>query len=532
MPAAGWPHDLAGDPTTDVRTSSSSPLAPEPVVDERLADAAAVPTPRRPHPSALHLRRPAALRRHAARSLGRGVVVAVGDGTSLTLLLTAAWIALAAAPAAQGSMTGARTSATLLLSLATAHAPLLLGVFLGALLAAGAYRRRSSEYAIGALVRGSVLGTLLALAPAVTAVDAPFLLGAVVVIALSVVAVLLVGRQASALFLRRVWPGRRGAAPAVFVGSRADYRAVRSSAMAARGDYRILGWVSPSSRQPPGALGGLRSLGTLIHEQDIETVVVGGYLRDERLRHVREICLAAGCELLYPMRAVRLGGVRPRLVWLHDQPYFDLGAPTLRARALLVKRIVDVLGALVGLVLLAPLMGAIAVAVKLDSDGPVLFGQNRAGMGGRRFRMLKFRTMRRGADEEKEQLAHLNLTGDPRLFKIEDDPRVTRLGRFLRRWSLDELPQLWNVLAGEMSLVGPRPFFERDLISYEDHHFHRLGAQPGITGLWQVSGRSAIVDFEEVVRLDREYIETWSLWLDLWIVLRTVPAVLSRTGAY
>ena len=152
-------------------------------------------------------------------------------------------------------------------------------------------------------------------------------------------------------------------------------------------------------------------------------------------------------------------------------------------------------------------------------------------MGGRRFRMLKFRTMRNGADAEKKALAHLNHTGDPRLFKIPNDPRVTNLGRRLRRWSLDELPQLWNVLVGDMSLVGPRPFFESDLETYEDDHFLRLGAKPGITGLWQVSGRSGIVDFEHVVALDTEYVRNWSLLLDLKILLRTVPAVLGRRGA-
>jgi lipopolysaccharide/colanic/teichoic acid biosynthesis glycosyltransferase len=146
--------------------------------------------------------------------------------------------------------------------------------------------------------------------------------------------------------------------------------------------------------------------------------------------------------------------------------------------------------------------------------------------------MLKFRTMRKGADAEKPALGHLNHTGDSRLFKIPDDPRVTRVGRILRRWSLDELPQLWNVLRGDMSLVGPRPFFESDLEDYQVHHFRRLAAKPGLTGLWQVSGRSNVVDFEEVVRLDRQYIEQWSIWLDLSILLRTLPAVLRRDGAY
>jgi lipopolysaccharide/colanic/teichoic acid biosynthesis glycosyltransferase len=145
--------------------------------------------------------------------------------------------------------------------------------------------------------------------------------------------------------------------------------------------------------------------------------------------------------------------------------------------------------------------------------------------------MLKFRTMRCGADDEKESVAHLNASGDPRLFKIPNDPRISRVGRFLRRWSLDELPQFLNVIGGSMSLVGPRPVFERDFAADAAHQFRRLGAKPGITGMWQVYGRSSVLDFEEVVRLDTEYIDGWSLWLDFRILARTLPAVVGRKGA-
>ena len=146
--------------------------------------------------------------------------------------------------------------------------------------------------------------------------------------------------------------------------------------------------------------------------------------------------------------------------------------------------------------------------------------------------MFKLRTMHDGADDAKAAVAHLNDSVDVRLFKIRQDPRATRLGAMLRRWSLDELPQLYNVLVGDMSLVGPRPFVETDLIYYEPHHFDRFSVRPGITGLWQVSGRSDIVDFEEVVRLDCQYIRMWSVWLDLAILARTLPAVVRRRGAY
>jgi lipopolysaccharide/colanic/teichoic acid biosynthesis glycosyltransferase len=192
----------------------------------------------------------------------------------------------------------------------------------------------------------------------------------------------------------------------------------------------------------------------------------------------------------------------------------------------------DVVIATAGLVLLAPVIAVLAALVKLDSRGPVFFAAKRLGVGAQCFRMYKIRTMRDGADAEKPAVAHLNLSDDSRLFKIPEDPRVTRLGRTMRRWSLDELPQLYNVLIGDMSLVGPRPFFEEDLSLYEPRHYTRLLVKPGLTGLWQVSGRSEILDFEEVVRLDREYIDNWSIGLDLWILGRTLPVVMNRRGAY
>jgi exopolysaccharide biosynthesis polyprenyl glycosylphosphotransferase len=281
-----------------------------------------------------------------------------------------------------------------------------------------------------------------------------------------------------------------------------------------------------------GYIGSTDRFWELLHRVDADTVVLCGDLEPEVFESVVEASCAAGCHVLAASRHHGVARPRPGLVWNNGLPFVEISVPALRASQLLVKRVIDVTIAAAGLLLLAPVMGLIALAIKLDSPGPALFRQDRVGYGGRLFRMLKFRTMRDGADAEKGAVAHLNHTGDPRLFKIPDDPRVTRLGRWLRRWSLDELPQLWNVLVGEMSLVGPRPFFESDLRAYSDHHLGRLGAKPGITGWWQVKGRSAVVDFEEVVRLDREYIDQWSLWLDLKILLRTIPVVVSRSGAF
>jgi exopolysaccharide biosynthesis polyprenyl glycosylphosphotransferase len=303
------------------------------------------------------------------------------------------------------------------------------------------------------------------------------------------------------------------------------------------GDYSVAGYLATNTDEigdaaAAGFLGTIDNLSGVIDSQDAEAVVVCADLPASRINDLIEECLHAGCQVLFPARAVRVYGLRPTLVWHHDQPFFELGSPVLKARALISKRIVDVVVSSIMLVLLSPLLLAIAIAIRLDSPGSPFFFQNRAGLGGRRFRMFKFRTMREGADAAKQDLAHLNHTGDTRLFKIRDDPRTTRLGRMLRRWSLDELPQFANVLIGEMSLIGPRPFFESDFQDYDDHHFRRLDAKPGITGLWQVSGRSELVDFEDVVFLDRQYIEQWSFWLDISILFRTIPAVLRRTGAF
>ncbi|HEX8538224.1 MAG TPA: exopolysaccharide biosynthesis polyprenyl glycosylphosphotransferase, partial [Cystobacter sp.] len=264
----------------------------------------------------------------------------------------------------------------------------------------------------------------------------------------------------------------------------------------------------------------------------IDTVVLCGQVGDAEHRLLMEAVVSAGVRLLAVSRYDRLGWVRPAPISYRSVSFMELTVPSLRAQQMWIKRMVDLTCAGLGLLAISPLLTLIAAAIKLDSRGPVFFAQERVGQGGRTFRMMKFRTMRVGADAEKAKLAHLNTSGDARLFKIPNDPRVTRVGAVLRKWSLDELPQLFNVLRGDMSIVGPRPFFESDLATYRDHHFGRLGARPGITGLWQVSGRSSITDFEDVVRLDCEYIHRWSLWLDVEILLKTLPAVVRRTGAY
>jgi len=194
------------------------------------------------------------------------------------------------------------------------------------------------------------------------------------------------------------------------------------------------------------------------------------------------------------------------------------------------KRVLDVVGALVGLVVTAPLLGLAALAVRIESHGPVLYRSKRVGRGGRTFTFYKLRSMVDGADRHRHTLSHLNETNGP-VFKMSRDPRVTRVGRFLRTTSIDELPQLINVLRGDMSLVGPRPPLTEEVVQYEPWQLKRLEVRPGLTCLWQISGRSRI-GFQEWMRLDLEYIRMQSFGLDLRILIRTIPAVLSREGAY
>ena len=197
----------------------------------------------------------------------------------------------------------------------------------------------------------------------------------------------------------------------------------------------------------------------------------------------------------------------------------------------IVKQGIDICGALALIVLCSPLLAWAALGIKLTSPGPVLFRQRRCGLNGRPFTMIKFRSMASDAEQRKVELAALNEMSGP-VFKLTNDPRVTRIGRILRKWSIDELPQLFNVLRGEMSLVGPRPLPVDEVERFDDpSHRRRLSVKPGITCLWQVSGRSQVTDFKDWVRLDLEYIDNWSLWLDVKILCRTLPVVLVGTGA-
>lgn len=478
-------------------------------------------------------RQPETVRRHTSR-LATRIGILLASDLAAFLIARALVRAVAGEPLLAERFPGDLTAFGPLANPGEPGSTVFLVALVLALAFTGSYTRHRGLSTAARLSAASALASAAAAVPLAALVGVPRALTVAVIIGVATWVALMAVRTLVERFLERVWPRDRWAGPAILVGP-VDARSSRAAAAVTKpgGDYTVAGHCYIADAASPGDPRSLAlEVHALIEKTDAEAVVLCEPLPEQYVRALLDTALETGCQLLYPARAVRIEDPRPRLVWHHDQPFFELGAPALKAGAVAIKRVTDILFASILLVVSLPLMLLVAAGIKFDSRGPVFFRQQRAGRGGRAFDMMKFRTMRIGADEEKVHLAHLNQTGDIRLFKIPSDPRVTSFGCFLRRWSLDELPQLWNVVRGDMSLVGPRPFFETDFAAYEDHHFRRLDTKPGITGLWQVSGRSEVVDFEDVVFLDRQYIEQWSFWLDVSILFRTISAVVRRTGAY
>jgi len=303
----------------------------------------------------------------------------------------------------------------------------------------------------------------------------------------------------------------------------------------------LVGFVDTEPKEQRPALSELTILGpverlsSVIRVFDVERVIIA-FSRDS---HERVLALIRSLKDAFVQvdivpRYFELIGQSTSISSIEGVPVLSLPPRGLGTSAALLKRAMDIVVSSIALVLLCPLFLLIALLIKLDSRGPAFFRQPRVGVGGRKFAMIKFRTMVRDADEQKDLVAHLNMhaANDSRMFKIADDPRVTRVGHLLRRFSVDELPQLLNVWRGQMSLVGPRPLIPSEDVYVEDWGRDRLQLKPGMTGLWQVLGRSEI-PFEEMVRLDYLYVTNWSLWYDLRLLCGTVPAMLrGGRGAY
>jgi exopolysaccharide biosynthesis polyprenyl glycosylphosphotransferase len=339
-----------------------------------------------------------------------------------------------------------------------------------------------------------------------------------------------------------VSPPERRAARTLFVGHAADCRAAsRNPAIVQSREFRQKGFVDLHTPPAADAVGSIMDFPRILHSTGAEVVVACGFLPDHTLHDIAEAALSAGCQLLSVPRSISIAGVQPAVVWRQGHPLMELTAPSLKGQQLVIKRAIDLVGASVALLLASPVMILAAIAIKLDSPGPVFFRQERIGTGGRRFNVWKFRTMQTGASDaahrelvtrmlvgEEISTAHTDASGQ-QVYKLVNDSRVTRIGKFLRRASIDELPQLFNVLSGEMSLVGPRPPLPYEFEAYDHWQYDRLRVRPGITGLWQVSGRN-LLSYRQMCELDVQYVRSWSILLDFRILLRTIPVVLFNSG--
>jgi exopolysaccharide biosynthesis polyprenyl glycosylphosphotransferase len=336
--------------------------------------------------------------------------------------------------------------------------------------------------------------------------------------------------RATGALLRSAGRQRR----AVLVGTGRHIREVAHAlADAPHSRVQVVGFLAPGALPANGlrALGELGELDRVLREERIGEVIIADpdFPQGEAVGLV-DRCHRRGVRVRIAPSTMEILIHRAEFVPGESVPLFELKPPVFEGVDYALKRAFDVVGATLLLALLSPLLAAIWIAVRASSRGPALYRSWRQGIGERPFACLKFRTMDDDAEQRQADLEVHNEASGP-LFKIREDPRMTAVGRLLRRFSLDELPQLINVLRGEMSLVGPRPLPVRDFERLEPWHRKRYLVLPGITGLWQVSGRSEL-DFDDLVHLDFLYLEHWSLALDLTILLKTIPAVVSRRGAY
>jgi exopolysaccharide biosynthesis polyprenyl glycosylphosphotransferase len=321
---------------------------------------------------------------------------------------------------------------------------------------------------------------------------------------------------------------------AVLVGSGQHIEAVGHALRdAATPTVNVVGFISLTPRPNNGlvSLGTLEELAAVIGAHRIDEVIIADPdFPQQKAVELVDVCHNLGVRVRIAPSTMELLVHRAEFVPGEAVPLFELKPPVFEGFDYALKRTFDIVGSSMLLLMMSPMLVAAAIAVRFSSRGPIVYRSMRPGIGGKPFACLKFRTMYRDADQRQADLESLNeATGA--LFKMRDDPRMTPVGRLLRKYSIDELPQLFNVLRGEMSLVGPRPLPERDFARLEEWHKKRYLVTPGITGLWQVSGRSEL-DFDDLVRLDFLYLERWSVFLDLSILVKTVPAVFTRKGAF
>lgn len=296
---------------------------------------------------------------------------------------------------------------------------------------------------------------------------------------------------------------------------------------------QLIGYVSMEETDDKRYLGNVSNLEEILLEHNIGQVYIMHRKTDViDVQEYIDICLEMGVSVRVIMSLFKAHGAQRYVSSVGTYPMITYHRVCLNASSQAIKRVIDIFGSLFGIIVFSPIMLITAIAIKLDSKGPVIFKQQRAGLNGQTFMMYKFRSMCVDAEELKEKLQAQNEVKDGMMFKIKDDPRITKVGKFIRKTSIDELPQFFNVLFGDMSLVGTRPPTMDEVAKYERNHWRRMSIKPGITGMWQVSGRSQITDFDEIVELDTEYIDKWSIWFDFKILFKTVFSLLRRKGAY
>lgn len=323
------------------------------------------------------------------------------------------------------------------------------------------------------------------------------------------------------------------AARTLLVGTKSDFERVIQFLNHNSMSVQIIGYISESTTYPEGDdtpfLGTIDNMEEVIHENSIDQVFFLQHRKKPaNLEKQVELCMELGVVARVLVHPYRIGKAKSAICSIGTYPAVTYHNVVMNVYVKAVKRICDVLLSIVGIIVFAIPMIITAIAVKLDSKGPVIFKQTRVGLNGRHFKMFKFRSMVADAEAKKKELADKNKVSSGLMFKMEDDPRITKVGKFIRKTSIDELPQFFNVLFGSMSLVGTRPPTVDEVAKYDTRHWRRLSIKPGITGMWQTSGRSEITDFEEVVALDKEYIDNWSLWLDIKILFKTVFQVFFR----
>lgn len=300
-------------------------------------------------------------------------------------------------------------------------------------------------------------------------------------------------------------------------------------------EMELVGYVSVSDEDynKEEYIGKLSELEHLIHAYGIDQMYIMQRKSNQiDIQPYLNMCMEMGVTVRIIMNVFHAGAAQTYVSSVGTYPILTYHTVSLNATERFFKRLIDIFGSLFGIILSSPIMLIAAIAIKLDSPGDVIFKQERVGLNGRHFYMFKFRSMCVDAEEKKKELMEQNEMESQFMFKMQNDPRITRIGGILRKTSIDELPQFFNVLRGEMSLVGTRPPTVDEVELYERGHWRRMSIKPGITGMWQVSGRSSVTDFDEIVEMDTQYIDRWNVLLDIQILLKTVWQVFRRKGAF